>query len=859
MRLALCLSLALFAACTDTDEPVVDTGPLELPDRVAGAPMAGAAEGTLKLPAGTPLSGYSSRCKGLGGVSKPDARETPYNVGFVPSAGVHIRPTIKAVWIENGDQHLVMTKTDTIYSFDGLVEAVTARLEEATGESLQGQVTHSANHNHSAYGDFSKHVGLFLGHDKYNEEVFQRMVDQIVAVSLQAYEARQPAALGLGWAKDWDPDGLVYSDRRGINDDLMIFDDLGAEQGGKDPYMQLMRVDAASGEPIAIVMGWGMHPYVQDNFSALASADATALIEAEVAESFDEPVVAMFVQTSGGDASVRGLDEGWPRMETVGVLARDAILDTWSATPTSSEPITLETTTVGVPMAHDGIRVTRGGTVDWRYTPYSDDPDFLPDDQVWSAEGELLSPIDEFNTAYGAVFCGSGGIALPGASLPGESEVYANCLSIESMTPLLAALFHLDDVQAVHPLEGLSQTTAAASHIGPLPVLQPDGTVSEGVDTLFGFWPGETLHFFTEQFKHRAGAELGYANVFSFGYSMDHEGYLTIPEDWLLGEYESDITFQGPLAAEHIMESTLHHTADVLSSEQVEPLPEDAFFPYAAVALTPHTPDATPEAGTPVSMDDLTALGEHDDVDPERPIYHPRDIALDVGVPAQLPRVQGMVQFAWKGGDAAVDNPRVTLQRQAEDGTWQAVTSRAGRPINDDHHDFALTWTPYPAAPHEAEQTHYWWVVWQAVGHIHDRPGLPLGTYRLHIEGNRWTSGDVWPFETASYEISTPAFEVVPAEISLQATEDGLLAWIEGPEDGFRMIDIDGTARGRNPLRGGITVDLGDGDTEVFEAPAPQDGRTLIPWSVIGEATQVEITDGFGNVGVWDMEGQAER
>jgi hypothetical protein len=32
---------------------------------------------------------------------------------------VHVRPRIKAVWIENGDQHLVMTKSDVIYSFDG--------------------------------------------------------------------------------------------------------------------------------------------------------------------------------------------------------------------------------------------------------------------------------------------------------------------------------------------------------------------------------------------------------------------------------------------------------------------------------------------------------------------------------------------------------------------------------------------------------------------------------------------------------------------------------------------------------------------------------------------------------------------
>ena len=74
----------------------------------AGTPVAGAAEGTLKLPAGTPLGGFTARCECLGGSAWKDERDSAYATGFNVSAGVHIRPTIKALWIENGDQHLTL-------------------------------------------------------------------------------------------------------------------------------------------------------------------------------------------------------------------------------------------------------------------------------------------------------------------------------------------------------------------------------------------------------------------------------------------------------------------------------------------------------------------------------------------------------------------------------------------------------------------------------------------------------------------------------------------------------------------------------------------------------------------------------
>ncbi|MFT4627363.1 MAG: hypothetical protein ACI8PZ_006047, partial [Myxococcota bacterium] len=220
MRTLTALPLLLLAACGGS---VTDDWSAEDPRPVVpGAPQVGAAEGFLKLPVGTPLSGYSTRCACLTGQSRQDDRRSPYTVGFVESTGVQTFPTIKVIWVDNGDDHLVLTKTDSIYSYDGLVEDLERRLGDATGLDLDGKVIHTTNHSHNSYGTFSDQVTFYLGSDRLNEENFRRFSGQVADVALQAYEGRQDAKIGLSWTEDWDPDDLIYRDRRGENDELVL-------------------------------------------------------------------------------------------------------------------------------------------------------------------------------------------------------------------------------------------------------------------------------------------------------------------------------------------------------------------------------------------------------------------------------------------------------------------------------------------------------------------------------------------------------------------------------------------------------------------------------------------------------------
>ncbi|MEZ4238937.1 MAG: neutral/alkaline non-lysosomal ceramidase N-terminal domain-containing protein [Myxococcota bacterium] len=499
--------LAVLAACHHDDEPKDGTTPTE-PEPVPielGAPRVGAAEGYLDLPVGTPLSGYTARCGCFGSFSKQDDRDSAYTHSFVESTGVQTWPSIKVIWVDNGDDQLVLTKTDSIYSSDELVAALTARLEAETGEDLAGRVVHATTHTHSSFGDYAHGTTWFLGSDVFNEEIFERMVDRIATVALEARANEQPAKIGVGWATDWDPSDTVYRDRRGENDDLQPWGPEGPRLG-KDPHLGVIRFDDAGGEPLALVVNFGMHGIIGSESSPLASSDSGGHLEEGVQESYgDRKVVVMFTQGSGGDASPAGEQGDFARMESIGVRGAPLVRALADSVQTSDAPVHLETVSRAVLKDHDSIRVTRGGTVDWRYAPYDPDPGFTADNVVYAPDGSLAMPIDEFNTSSGAVFCGQGGIPLPEGTLPTSVEPYSRCLTVEAMSGLLELFFDLAPEDISLPLPESLQAGTTATRLGPLPTLRADGTrVDE--DLLVGFF-SEPVYSYGERWRRRAQAE----------------------------------------------------------------------------------------------------------------------------------------------------------------------------------------------------------------------------------------------------------------------------------------------------------------------------------------------------------------
>jgi hypothetical protein len=850
------LALTALTGCpnaeTESVPPACDPAAenADQPQIVVGAPMAGVAEAWLELPAGAPLSGYTSRCGCFGGDGRVDRRDSNYSSEFKPSAGVQSPIPLKVFWFTNGDQDLVIVKMDLIYSFDGLVDNITERLSAATGRDLKGKVVVTTNHSHNAYGDFSDQITYYLGSDRFNQEVFERIGSQAEAVGLEAFDALQPVKLGVGYAKDWDPEDKVYHDRRGDNDDLQFFPDIPAGSY-KDPNLTLLRIDTMEDEPLAVLFNFGIHGTGLDSDNAMVSGDAPGQVERAFEDQFDHPVVVALLQGGTGDASPSSSDGGYASLESTGEAAKDAILELWAATPTAADPIRLETVSRAVKETHDDIRITRGGTTDLHYTPFVDG--LKPDNVVYNPDGSLIPEIDEFNAQYGAAFCGEDPAYLPGQA-PADVFPYVNCVRVDTMVSLIKGWFTLTDEESALPITESTRAHVTASRMGPLPMRTADGqTISD--DFFIGFLPGEPTAMYTEQFRRRAAAELGYEHSMAVGYSQDHEGYLLIPEDWLQGGYETDINIWGPLQAEHIMEQLLIMAGEELSTDKVEkhdPCGLYASNSYGAPTPLPTlAPDEAPEAGTryDAAPDALYS-----------PLYtqEERDAGMLPTLTVEdeaIPRVEGIVQMAWIGGDPGVDWPVVTLEKQAEDGSWSEVLTHAGRPISLGP-DILLTTTPSPQAPATVYNEHHWYAAWQAVDHDANRTGVELGTYRLHVVGQTYTGGStVWPWNAGDYELYSPVFHVTPATIRVSRTGTGdVQAWFQGPSRGYRLVGTDGYYQGANPLPGDtatVTCIAEDGSsTSASITGTHSGGVTTLPAADAGDAcAQIVVTDSYGNEG----------
>jgi hypothetical protein len=203
-----------------------------------------------------------------------------------------------------------------------------------------------------------------------------------------------------------------------------------------------------------------------------------------------------------------------------------------------------------------------------------------------------------------------------------------------------------------------------------------------------------------------------------------------------------------------------------------------------------------------------------------------------------------------------VDYPDVTLERQVG-GAWETVLTGSGRPVSRGP-DILVTHTPDPLLPFEIAQTHYWYAAWQAVGHVDDRAGLPAGTYRLFVQGRTHSgSTTTYPWDTADYTVEGTPFTVVPAVVTAGVSGSDVTAAIVAPARGYRLVGLDGSYRGYNPLSDDaatLTFVTADGETTTVEAVGVRGGGyTTFAGVVPAGATRVTVVDTYGNTGTVDL------
>ena len=790
----------------------------------AGTLQAGVAEGFLDVPLGASLAAYTSRAEAMGRegfLPEPDARRTFLAGSFAPSVGIETAPRVRALSLANGSERALILKLDLASSYQGFVHDVEAEL----GPEYAGKVIVASSHSHSSFGNYSGHSALAVGFGQFRATVYRAIIEQLVATARAAIAAEQPAQIGFALDPEFDLEDRVNRDRRGENDYLA---------GGPldDQNLFLIRVDTAAGEPLAVIPVFGMHGTVQGGDNAFISTDSVGGVERVIEESFDSQVLVMHLQGAAGDVSPAGtgaidctgseLCTDFARDETIGMYASDAIHAAWEAAGAAMQTdLEMEMVTRDVPLGPDWRTFTiRDGALS--YAPW--DGRTRGDGIVYGDDGNLVSPIDEFNAPYGAALCGAGadiGLRLPQSNLPGSDLVrdysYYYCNRLEEIIDVIGILFDLE--LETPPICDTTQTTLSALRLG---------------DWMLGTLPGEPVTLLANHLRTLSPLPADHTIV--VGYAQDHGGYLLRPEDWLSGGYEPSITFWGPLEGEYVAEQSARVMALAAT-----PMREDGNAEGIAHVITPVIEDDIVLDDTP------SAVGTPPASLPAYLATRLLQTPASVQPAATVPRL-GTAFFTWIGDDPVRGTARVTLQREVG-GVFEDVLRRSGRPVRDA--DLILTWTPDPIMQvPSSSRTHYYTVEWQAaapMGYpgleaLADRPGLPLGNYRFRIEG-------------PGYELTSDPFEVVAAELSMTATpagaDLGVTVGYDAP-NGYRLLDLASLSNRFVPIRSAtmtVTVATGSGPDRVETIDTDGDGNLTV--TGVSGATQITIADRFGNQAIY--------
>jgi neutral ceramidase len=785
---------------------------------VAAGPLtAGAAERVLHIPVGTALGGYTGRANFLGGADNVDTRKIALAGKFNPSIGVTAAPRVKALALSAGGETVVLLKADMIFAYEGMV----FDLEQRLGPAYAGKVMLATSHSHSAWAQFTGHGPLKLGAGQRRDLVYRRFLDGFEAAAREALESRVPARIGVYETAQFDPQDLVNRDRRGENDALP-----GGDRG--EDHLYLLRVDTTAGAPIAIVPIFGQHPTLNDQDNPFASTDASGALERAMEEQFDTKVVVMHVQSAGGDTSAVGhgrLDcsnrpgnEGdpcfsWPAEEGHGLMARLQLMDAWTAAGAAMrDSIELEMITRSIETGpFPETFAIRDGAL--RYAAF--DGVTRPDGVVMDG-AQLASPVDEFNAPVGAALCETATPMFPAAAIPGTEGLlpYGSCLRLDVAAPILGPIFEVDfGVDETHPVCETTRTTISALRIG---------------EYVLGTLPGEVTSLLARRVRERS--PLGEKTIV-VGYAQGHVGYMLRPEDWVLGGYEPSVTFWGPLESEYIAERL------------VELIP---------LAMTPDREDGA--AGT--TRVAVPAIEDGLEIDRPAPMAGtvpaqvPAVTWARTGTPAQaqpaaqIPRVSGLATFVWIGDDPQVKTPRVTLEREVG-GVFAPVARRSGRVVDDA--ELVLAYTPSPLV-RSGPQTHVWVAEWQAVpwlgapgvSDLDARGGVPLGSYRFHVEGEGWTL-DSQPFAVIAGGLALEGVARAGGNITAAVK-------LHAPK-GWRLMDLGLASNQPVPVRSQqVTFELlAAGGATLSSAQVMADGGGVAQVANNPAASSVRITDRFGN------------
>ena len=527
---------------------------------------AGAANGDMTPPVGTPMFAYTAR-SGVANpgnlfpmLSNPD--QNLYAKSFVKTKGIHTRVRARSLVIEQRGRRFALVQVDLGGLPYALVQEVMKRIQ-GTGITAE-RLMISATHTHSSTGPiWPADSGGYaaLGGDAFDPRIFE-ITAQSVAESIRAAAGRlEPARIGVGAA---ELRGASRNRNFGpflLNDDVPA-DDAEALAASIDPTVAAIRVDDLQGRPIAVWSNFAAHQtsfgdenlnFSGDN-AATAARSADAAIAREAAARGDappagRPPVTVWTNGNEGDISPNGDPE---------------------PSELRDEPLQyVESDEAKANMA--GSRIGDGVVRAWRdagrsmgQVPIAARRTFLTFDGDQEA-GDFVGPVPVLG--QGGIVADDGTCSpVNNAAGPGQGKK-------------APALFG----------PGLVPQTAPVSlwRIGPF------GIVS--YPTEINRWMGKRI---IDRLKADSG--LAFQRVVVANLTNGYQSYASTPEEYDACHYEGSFTLFGRLQGPRMLLSARPLVGPLLSGA---PAPPGDLEPPPTSFTTPNAAplDPTPDAGNPVT------------------------------------------------------------------------------------------------------------------------------------------------------------------------------------------------------------------------------------------------------------------